>query len=77
MFAFVCSNFDVDFAQQILMLSFKLKSYENYFDSKNAEMLFTYENENHVIELKFNKKSLYNLLYALLKKSFKFYKIIY
>ena len=69
-FAFVCSSFDVDFAQQILMLLFKLKSYENCFDSKNAEMLFTHENENHVINLKFDKKSSYNFLYALLKKEF-------
>ena len=68
MFAFVCSNFDVNFTQQILMLSFKLKSYENYFDSKNAKMLFTHENKNHVINLKFDKKSSYNFLYALLEK---------
>ena len=70
MFAFVCSNFDVNSAQQMLMLSFKLKSYENCFDSKNAKMLFTHENENHVIDLKFDKKSLYDSFYALLKKEF-------
>ena len=70
MFAFVCSNFDADFAQQMLMLSFKLKSYEDCFDSKNAKMLFIHENENHVIDLKRDKKSLYDLLYALLKKEF-------
>ena len=50
------------------MLSFKLKFYENCFNSKNAEMLFTHENENHVINLKINKESLYNLLYAFFKK---------
>ena len=50
------------------MFLFKLKSYENCFDSKNAEMLFTHENENHVINLKFEKKSLYNLFYAFSKK---------
>ena len=70
MFAFVCSSFDADFAQQMSMLSFKLKSYEDCFDLKNAKMLFTHKNENHVIDLKFNKKSLYDLLYALLKKKF-------
>ena len=50
------------------MLSLKLKSYENYFDSKNAEMLFIHENENHVIDLKLDKKSSYDLLYALSEK---------
>ena len=68
MFAFVCSNFDVDFAQQMLMLSLKFKSYKDCFDSKNAEMLFIHKNENHVIDLKFNKKSSYDFLYALSKK---------
>ena len=46
------------------MLSFKFKLYENCFDSKNAEMLFTYENENYVINLKFNKKLSYDSFYA-------------
>ena len=52
------------------MLSFKLKSYENCFDSKNAEIFSIHENKNHVINLKFDKKSSYNLLYALSKKKF-------
>ena len=50
------------------MFSFELKLYENCFDSKNAEMFFTHENENHVINLKFEKESLYNSFYALSKK---------
>ena len=50
------------------MLLFEVKSYENCFDSKNTEMLFTHKNENHVIDLKFNKKSLYDFLYALSEK---------
>ena len=70
MFIFVCNNFDADSAQQILMLSFELKLYENCFDSKNAEMFFTHKNENYVIDLKFDKKSLYEFLYALSKKKF-------
>ena len=70
MFALICSNFDVDFAQQMSVLSFELKSYENCFDSKNAEILSTHENENHVIDLKFDKKSSYDLLYALSEKEF-------
>ena len=52
------------------MFSLELKLYENYFDSKNAKMLFTHENENHVINLKFKKELSYNLLYALSKKKF-------
>ena len=58
------------------MLLFKLKLYENYFDSKNAEMLFIHENENHVINLKLNKKFLYNSFYAfLIKKALNFMKL--
>ena len=77
MFAFVYNNFDVDFTQQMSELLFKFKLYKNYFNSKNAEMLSTYKNENHVIDLRFDKKLSYNLFYALSKKSFKFYEIIY
>ena len=70
MFAFVCSSFDADSAQQMSVLSFELKLYKDCFDSKNAEMFFTYENENHVINLKLDKKSSYDLLYALSEKEF-------
>ena len=59
------------------MFLFKFKSYENCFDSKNAERFFIFEDENYVIDLKFDKKSSYNLFYTLSKKSFKFYEIIY
>ena len=52
----------------MLILSFELKSYENCFDLKNAKMFFTYENKNHVIDLKFDKKSSYDFLYVLSKK---------
>ena len=68
MFALVCSSFDADSAQQMSVLLFELKSYEDCFDSKNAKMLFTHENENHVIDLKLDKKSSYDLFYALSKK---------
>ena len=70
MFMFICSNFDADFAQQMLILSFKLKLYKNCFDSKNAEIFSIHENENHVIDLKLDKKLSYDFLYALLKKEF-------
>ena len=68
MFALICSNFNADFVQQISMFSFKLKLYEDCFDLKNAEMFFTHENENYVIDLKFDKESSYNSFYALSKK---------
>ena len=68
MFVFVYNNLSADFTQQMLMLSFKFKLYKNCFNSKNAKMLFIYKNKNHVIDLKFDKKSSYDFLYALLKK---------
>ena len=45
------------------MFSFELKLYEDYFDSKNAEMFLTHENKNYVIDLKFEKESLYDSLF--------------
>ena len=68
MFAFIYNNLEIDFAQQMLIFKFKFKSYENCLDSKNAELLFTYKYKNHVIDLKLDKKLLYDFLYALLKK---------
>ena len=67
MFALICNNFNADFAQQILIFSFKLKLYKNCFDSKNAKILFMHENEDHVINLKFKKKLSYDLFYTLSK----------
>ena len=52
------------------MFSFELKSYEDCFDSKNAEIFFTHENKNYVIDLKFEKKSSYDSFYAFSKKEF-------
>ena len=53
------------------MFSFKLKSYKNCFDLKNAEIFLTYENENYIIDLKFEKKNQsYDLFYAFSKKKF-------
>ena len=57
------------------MLSFEFKSYKDCFDSKNTKILFTHKNENYVINLKFNKKSSYDFLYALLKKTLNFTKL--
>ena len=67
-FALIYNNLNVEFAQQILMFLFELKLYKNYFDLKNAEIFLTHENKNHVINLKFNKNLLYDLLYAFSKK---------
>ena len=52
------------------MFSFELKLYENCFNLKNAEMLLTHENEDHVINLKFEKKLSYGSFYAFSKKKF-------
>ena len=52
------------------MFSLELKSYEDCFDSKNAKMLLTHENEDHVIDLKSEKKSSYDSFYAFSKKKF-------
>ena len=57
------------------MLLFEFKLYENCFDSKNAEIFFIHKNENHVIDLKLDKKSSYDLLYAFLKKVSNFIKL--
>ena len=50
------------------MFLFKFKSYKDCFDSKNAEMFFLHKNKNHVINLKLDKKLLYNLFYAFSEK---------
>ena len=52
------------------MFLFKLKLYKNCFDSKNAKMFFIHENENYVINLKFDKEFSYDFFYAFLKKKF-------
>ena len=44
-----------------------LKSYKNCFDVKNAKTLFEYKNENHIIDLIFGAKSLYESFYILFK----------
>ena len=68
MFALIYNNFNVDFAQQISMFLFELKLYKKYFDLKNAETFFTHKKNNHVINLKFEKKILYDSFYALSKR---------
>ena len=64
-FALMYSILNVEFAQLMLILLSKFRLYENYFDSKNVKILFTHENKDFVIKLKFNKESLYDLFYML------------
>ena len=42
-----------------------LKNYDNYFDFKNAKILFEHKNENHIINFVFCAESSYELLYIL------------
>ena len=59
----MCITFNVEITLEMCKLFEFLKSYENCFDFKNAEILFEHENENHVIDLIFGAKSLYKSLY--------------
>ena len=58
-------TFDVEITFDVRRLFKFLKSYENYFDFKNAETLFEHENKNHVINLIFDTKSSYESFYIL------------
>ena len=51
----------------MLIFLFKFKKYKYCFNLKNINILLLHKNKNYV-NLKFNKKSLYVLLYALLEK---------
>ena len=42
-----------------------MKNYKKFFDNEKIEMLFEQYNENHVIDLIKNKKSLFMFLYNL------------
>ena len=58
-------TFDLEIMLEMCKLFEFLKSYENCFDFKNAETFFEHENENYIIDLIFDAKSLYKLLYIL------------
>ena len=62
--------FDAEITSEMRRLFEFLKSYKNCFDFKNAEILFEYENENHVIDLMFGAKPLYESLYILFETEF-------
>ena len=64
-YALIYITFNVEIMFEMRKLFESLKSYENYFDFKNAKILFEHENENHVIDLIFDAKPLYESLYIL------------
>ena len=69
-YALICITFNVEITFEMRRLFELLKSYENCFDFKNAKILFEHENENHVIDLMFDAKSLYEPLYIFFKTEF-------
>ena len=62
--------FDVEITLEMRKLFESLKSYENYFDFKNAKILFEHENEDHIINLMLDAKSLYKSFYILFETEF-------
>ena len=60
----MCSIFDVKITSKMCKLFEFLKNYDNCFDFKNAKTLFKHENENYIIDLIFDAKSLYESLYT-------------
>ena len=69
-YVLICITFDIEITFEIRRLFELLKSYENCFDFKNTKILFEHENENHVIDLMFGAKLLYELLYIFFKTEF-------
>ena len=63
----ICITFNVEITLKMRKLLEFLKSYKNCFDFKNAKILFEHENEDHVIDLILDAKSLYELFYILFK----------
>ena len=64
-YALICITLDVEITLEVRRLLESLKSYENCFDFKNAKTLFEHENKNHVIDLMFDAKPLYESSYIL------------
>ena len=58
---------DVEITFDMRKLFELLKNYEDCFDFKNAKIFFEHENEDHVIDLMLDAKSLYESLYILFK----------
>ena len=66
----MCITFDVEITLEMRKLFELLKSYEHYFDFKNAKIFFEHEDENHVIDLISDAESLYEPLYILFETEF-------
>ena len=70
-YALMCSSLNVKIVLKMRKLFTFLKSYENCFDFKNAKTFFEHKNEDHVINLLLNAKSLYESFYIFFKTKFK------
>ena len=70
----MCNNLNVEIASKVRKLFTCLKSYENYFDLKNAEILLEHENKNYIIDFLSSAKSLYELFYIFFKIKFEILK---
>ena len=57
-------TFNVKITFEMRKLFKFLKNYENCFNFKNAEIFFEHKNKNYIINLIFDAKSLYELLYT-------------
>ena len=66
-YVLICITLDVEITSEMRKLLEFLKSYKNCFDFKNAKILFEHENENYVINLILETKSLYESFYILFK----------
>ena len=69
-YALICITLDVEITLEMRRLFELLKSYENCFDFKNAKIFLKHEDEDHVIDLMFDAKPLYELLYTLFEIEF-------
>ena len=63
-YTLMCSAFNVEIISKMRKLFEFLKSYKNYFDFRNAKTFSEYKNEDHVINLVLDAKSLYKSLYT-------------
>ena len=50
-YALICNMFDVEIISKVRKLFEFVKNYKNYFDFKNANIFFEYENKNYVLDL--------------------------
>ena len=67
----MCSSLNVEIMLKMRKLFTFLKSYENCFDFKNAEIFSEHENEDHVIDFLSSAKSSYKSLYIFFEIKFK------